>query len=109
QPINGFSLLDATPAQIEKALQIPSDGLVYLGSLAIPAYTITGTPKTPNVQNWNLSVTKQIMRNTTLEVAYVGNKGTHLFLPLVNTNPRDSAYIQQLDTLGAATETATVD
>lgn len=100
QPVNGSSLLQATPAQIEQALGIPSNGLVYLGSLAIPAFTISGETKTPYVQNWNLSISKQILKNTVVEVAYVGNKGTHLFLPLVNVNPRDFNYIQQLDLLG---------
>ena len=28
------------------------------------------------------------MKNTVVEVAYVGNKGTHLYMPLVNVNPR---------------------
>ena len=109
QPLNGVSLLTATPAQIEQALQIPSDGLIYLGSLAIPAYTISGKTKTPNVQNWNLSISREVSRNTVVEIAYVGNKGTYLFLPLVNTNPRDFNYIQQLDLLGVGTETAVQD
>jgi hypothetical protein len=109
QPVNGFSLTDATPAQIEQVLGIPADGLVYMGSLAIPAYAIPGKTRTPNVQNWNLSLSKQIMRNTVLEVAYVGSKGTHLLMPMVNINPRDFDYIQQLDLLGAATETAVND
>ena len=109
QPVNGFSLLNATPAQIEQALSIPSDGLVYLGSLAIPAFAITGNPKTPYVQNWNLSVSKQIMKNTVVELAYVGNKGTHLFLPFVNINPRDFNYVQALDTLNASTDTNVTD
>lgn len=109
QPINGFSLLDATPAQVEQALGIPSDGLVYMGSLAIPAYTLSGKPKTPYIQNWNLTVSKEVIKNTVVELAYVGSKGTHLFMPFVNTNPRDFNYIQQLDLLGAATETAVAD
>lgn len=40
----------------------------------------TGTPqfKVPSYQQWNFSVEREIMRNTTLQVAYVGSKGTHL-------------------------------
>lgn len=40
----------------------------------------TGSPSflTPYSQNWNLSIQRQIANNTRLEVAYVGNKGTHL-------------------------------
>ena len=42
--------------------------------------TVTGTPtfKVPNYQDYNLSVQHEIMRNTVLEVGYVGTKGSHL-------------------------------
>jgi hypothetical protein len=33
---------------------------------------------TPNNWQWNLSVQHEVLRNTTLEVGYVGSKGTHL-------------------------------
>ncbi len=41
---------------------------------------VTGTPtfKVPSYQDFNLSVQHEIMRNTVLEVAYVGTRGTHL-------------------------------
>ncbi len=35
--------------------------------------------RTPYVNQWNLSVQHEILPNTVLEVAYVGNKGTHMF------------------------------
>ncbi|HEV2176849.1 MAG TPA: carboxypeptidase regulatory-like domain-containing protein [Terriglobia bacterium] len=40
----------------------------------------TGTPafKTPYNQQWSFSVQREIVPNTLLEVAYVGNTGTHL-------------------------------
>ncbi len=40
----------------------------------------TGRPdfKVPYSQNWNFSIQRQLVRNTVLEVAYVGSKGTHL-------------------------------
>ncbi len=48
-----------------------------LGPLSLHA---TGTPafQTPYSQNWNLSVQRQVMPNTLVELAYVGSKGTHL-------------------------------
>jgi hypothetical protein len=48
-----------------------------LGPLALHA---TGTPafQTPYSQNWNLSVQREVLPNTLVEVAYVGSKGTHL-------------------------------
>src|ERR1035437_104902 len=44
------------------------------------ALTVTGTPtfKAPNYANFNLSVQRQLLPTTTLEVAYVGNVARHL-------------------------------
>lgn len=55
------------------------------GSVAGPSYgpiglTSTGTPtfKVPHYVNYNLSVERQLLPTTTLEVAYVGNVARHL-------------------------------
>lgn len=42
------------------------------------AVIISELPRNPYVQQWSLSVQRELARNTTLEVNYVGNKGTHL-------------------------------
>jgi len=42
------------------------------------AVIISEYPKNPYVQQWSLSVQRELAKNTTLEVNYVGNKGTHL-------------------------------
>ena len=42
------------------------------------AVIISEKPRNPYVQQWSLSVQRELARNTTLEVNYVGNKGTHL-------------------------------
>jgi hypothetical protein len=42
------------------------------------AVIISEFPKNPYVQQWSLSVQRELAKNTTLEVNYVGNKGTHL-------------------------------
>jgi hypothetical protein len=34
--------------------------------------------RTPYVQNWNIALQRQILKNLTLEIRYVGNKGTKL-------------------------------
>ena len=49
--------------------------------------TVTGTPtfRVPSYQDYNLSVQHELMRNTVMEVGYVGTKGTHL-LGDVNIN-----------------------
>jgi hypothetical protein len=62
----------------------------------------TGTPnfKVPYNQQWSFSVQREIMPNTLFEVAYVGNKATHLLgifdpnevsLPVRIANPTAAA------------------
>jgi Carboxypeptidase regulatory-like domain len=40
----------------------------------------SATPEYPYVQQWSLSVQREILKDTTLEVNYIGNKGTHLLM-----------------------------
>jgi hypothetical protein len=84
---------------IEQQLSISPDGLVYLNSLGIPgvADAGAGSGKVPYSQNWNLAVQIELFRGTLVEVAYVGNKGTHLYMPLVNINPRDTDFVEFLE------------
>ena len=49
------------------------------------AVIISDHPINPYVQQWQLSVQRELARNTTLEVSYVGNKGTHT-LDRININ-----------------------
>jgi len=56
-------------------------GLSAAGApLGPSAITVTGTPtfKAPSYQDFNLSIQRQILPNTMVEVAYVGTRGTHL-------------------------------
>ncbi|HKX26443.1 MAG TPA: hypothetical protein VJ302_02010, partial [Blastocatellia bacterium] len=92
----------------DSALRIPADGLVYLDSLAIPGFAIAGRTRIPYVQNWNLTLTQEIFRNTVVEVSYVGSKGTHLFLPLVNLNPRDFGFVEGLESAALAQNSDTI-
>jgi hypothetical protein len=41
--------------------------------------------RTPFVHQWNFSIQRQLLRDTILEVSYVGNKGTHMFR-MMNAN-----------------------
>jgi hypothetical protein len=74
---------------------------------AFTAVVISEDPRNPYVQQWTLSVERELARNTTLEVNYVGNKGTHLLerfnvdqagqLPAAdvapcNANPADTTH-----------------
>ena len=43
--------------------------------------------KNPYLQDWSLSVQQELTRNTKLDVAYVGSKGTHLETRLMSSQP----------------------
>lgn len=53
-------------------------GPVTPASDSFIAVIISPQPHNPYMQQWTLSVQRELARNTTLEVNYVGNKGTHL-------------------------------
>jgi hypothetical protein len=67
------------------------------------AVIISDHPVNPYVQQWQLSVQQEVAKNTTLEVSYVGNKGTHN-LDRININqplpPADPALCQADPTAG---------
>src|SRR5262249_49747599 len=45
------------------------------------------------IQNWNLTISWQINHNTTMEIGYTGLKGTRLFMPNENINPKSSGLL----------------
>jgi hypothetical protein len=51
----------------------PNDG--------VPQYGLDTSGRMGDNWQWNLSVQREIVRNTTLEVAYVGSRGENLLLP----------------------------
>jgi hypothetical protein len=62
---------------------IPSPVIPNLNQASIPLIG-SATYFDPNykigyVQSWNITVQRQISKDTVLDVSYVGNKGTHLF------------------------------
>jgi hypothetical protein len=59
-------------------------GIGGSGALAFPL-NVTEIPSHavwPYMQQWNLSIERQVMKNTVVQVGYVGSKGTHLALQL---------------------------
>jgi hypothetical protein len=44
------------------------------------AVNISEFPRNPYVQQWSLSIQRELTSNTKLEVSYIGNKGTHLLM-----------------------------
>jgi len=53
-------------------------GATYPAGSQFIAVIISEHPINPYVQQWSFSVQRELAANTTLEVNYVGNKGTHL-------------------------------
>lgn len=88
-----------------------ADGLVFLNSIGVPgvADAGAGSGKVPYSQNWNLSASFELFKNTVVEIAYVGNKGTHLYMPPVNINPRDINFVESLEASNINAETAFTD
>jgi hypothetical protein len=43
-----------------------------------PAFGRTNTAKIPNNWQWNLTLSHEVLRNSTMELSYVGNRGLHL-------------------------------
>jgi hypothetical protein len=58
----------------------PTAGAAAGPSLGPNNLKVTGTPtfKVPSYQDFNLSIQHELMRNTVLEVGYVGTRGVHL-------------------------------
>ena len=90
-------LTPATPTtQIYGTAGAPSNGLAYASSLyyqQLGAYAVSQDYHTPYANNWNLTVSWQATHSTTVEVAYQGAQGIHLFMPQEDINPKDSPLL----------------
>ena len=69
-----------------------SNGIVGQDVQRVPPPDRSSTPllfdpnlRTPYVNQWNLSIQRQIFRDTILEMSYVGNQGIHMFR-MINAN-----------------------
>ena len=95
---------------IDAALGTNADGVVFLNSLGTPGFAISpdGSGKVPYVQNWNMSFGLD-WHGFAIETAYVGNKGTHLYMPLVNINPKDFSFVESLEAQNINSETTFAD
>ncbi len=92
-------------------LGVDSNGLVVNNSIGIPGFAILGdgTGQVPYAQNWNLSLAFEFMKNTVVEFAYVGARGTNLYMPRVNLNPRDINFVEFLEGSNLNAETTFAD
>lgn len=99
------------PLPLFQTLGVDSNGLVRLNSRGVPGFAFAGegSNKIPYIQNWNVSLSFDLFRNTALEVAYVGSKGVHLFTPARNISTRDINRIEQLEAVGINTDATLAD
>ncbi|MBI3477448.1 MAG: TonB-dependent receptor [Acidobacteria bacterium] len=70
---------------------VPSDGLLPLRgpNNDVTPHVRPDHVRLPTIDAWNVTVQRQLNRTTSLEVAYVANKGTHVFVgngPSYNVN-----------------------
>src|SRR6266498_3281593 len=94
--------LQGTSGTLDSILGTDSNGLVYLNSLGVPgvAVDLNANGKVPYSENWNLAVEFEFIKGTVVEVAYVGNRGVHLYMPQININQRDINLINTLEAGG---------
>lgn len=99
------------PLPLNQTLGINSDGFVTLNSLGVPGFAILGedSKTIPYVQNWNVSLSFDLIKNTVLEFAYVGSKGVHLFTPARNISIRDVNRVEALESAGINTDNTIAD
>jgi hypothetical protein len=91
-------------------LNLPADGIIYTNSIGLPGLAVApGSGKVPYIQNWNLSMSFEPFKSTVVEIAYVGNKGTHLYMPQVNLNPRNVPFVEFLEGQNLNAETTFAD
>ncbi len=81
-----FTLNQGPPAPVFPA--VPSNGLIPLPD-GINARARSFRMRLPTLDAWNITAQHQLSSNTSFEVSYVGNKGTHVFAgdgPAYNPN-----------------------
>ena len=77
---------------------LPSSGTFYLPN-GVFARALTDKQRLPQVDAYNITLQRQLTRTISLDVAYVGNKGTHAFFgnnPAADVN---QATLQGISTL----------
>ncbi len=81
-----FTLSQGPPAPVFPA--VPSNGRIPLPD-GLNARARSFTLRLPTLDAWNVTAQHQLSSNTSFEVSYVGNKGTHVFAgdgPAYNPN-----------------------
>jgi len=78
----------------QNAFNGTTPGVPILTPMTTGPFTIFATPRnfpTPYSQNWNFNIQQRLAENTSLEIGYVGSKGTHL-VRLLDANQPDENF-----------------
>jgi hypothetical protein len=95
QTATNRTLDNVNPAFIlSKGPGIPSRSLTPDAGLGQGVYTVDRHLGSGYVQQWNLTIEREIFRNFIFEIAYAGNKITHLGIPDTNINQLTADQLQ---------------
>ncbi len=107
-------LSPVTPSQQVFGLQgPPANGISFANSLyyqqAFGGFAVAQNYHTPYVNNWNATISWQLNNTTTVDFAYQGAMGIHLFMGQEDLNPKDSSVLsaelaQNVSTTGTITD-----
>lgn len=98
--LSGNNPVQGSPLTLDTLLGTDANGLVFQKAIAIPGIAVDvndphyGT--VPYSESWNIALQFEVLKNSTLEIAYVGNRGVHLYTPQININQRDISTITTL-------------
>ena len=101
---SGNNALQGSSTPLNTLLGTDANGLVFMSSLAIPGIAVDVTDpsvgKVPYSESFNVAVQFAPFRNSTIEIAYAGNRGVHLYTPQINISNRDYNNITTLTSNG---------
>jgi len=84
------------------ATALVPDAPIFVRDVTSDASTVQKNLRTPYVYNYNLNVQQELLRNTVLQVGYVGSTG-HKLLRLRDINQPSNAQITAIDTFCGTT------
>ena len=102
QPVRltGNNPSQGSSVSLDNLLGTDAQGMVYGRSVVVPGVAVdVNDPdygRVPTSQSWNLALQFSPFRNTTIEIAYTGNRGLNLYTPQININQRDTSTISVL-------------
>jgi outer membrane receptor protein involved in Fe transport len=109
----GNNALQGSSTPLNILLGTDANGLVFNKSLAITGIAVDFSDptvgKVPYAENWNIAMQWEPMRNSTIEIAYVGNRGVHLYTPQINISNRNVNTISTLTANNISPTTAVND